>query len=261
MTISAKFAGYCTKCNGAIAVGTPVSWVKGVKGVSHLTGACPAKTFTTVAPVVPAVNAAPVAKVDGALIVGFLLGAKARGLRFPKLRFLAPDGKSELRLSLAGSTSKYPGSVQVKVSENWVGRINADGSVTYGITNTAGLLATLTSVALNPAAAASAYGHLCGRCAACNLPLTDEGSVEVGYGPICAAHYGWPHKAKGTPAVKAVGAVPVLTAAERKLATWAVDAEEAEFRREHGDPEAVAERSEGGSRFKVIKSTTEDATL
>jgi hypothetical protein len=36
------------------------------------------------------------------------------------------------------------------------------------------------------------------RCSFCGLALTDEGSVFMGYGPICARNYGLPHVALGT---------------------------------------------------------------
>ena len=40
----------------------------------------------------------------------------------------------------------------------------------------------------------------------CALPLTDAGSVEVGYGPVCAKHWGLPHTPKGTPTVSPAAA-------------------------------------------------------
>lgn len=63
--------------------------------------------------------------------------------------------------------------------------------------NTA-VLEALNTIAADPAAAAKAYGALMGRCSYCDKALTDEGSVEVGYGPVCAAKYGLPHHPKGT---------------------------------------------------------------
>jgi hypothetical protein len=52
--------------------------------------------------------------------------------------------------------------------------------------------AALASLAADPAAACSAYGHLTGACCFCRLPLTDARSVAVGYGPICAGNFGLP---------------------------------------------------------------------
>jgi hypothetical protein len=209
MTISAKFAGTCTACGQPIAVGDSIEWQRGVKGSRHT--ACPAKTFKTIAPVVLGVNQTPAAPAvtlghaGAALIVKLLSDAKAH-LKFPKALFLAPDGKSELRLSLAGTGSKYPGAVQVKVAGNWLGRIAPDGTVTYGIANDKALLATLTTIAGNPAAAAAAYGKFSGHCSFCGKKLTDDrtgSSIEVGYGPVCAKHYGLPHHPTGAAKVLA----------------------------------------------------------
>ncbi len=204
MKITARFESRCTKCHNVVLVGSPVEWNRNVKGVEHLPGTCPAP-----APIVVNLNAVrtPTPVIDQSLIVAFLTAAKAH-IKNPKVRFLAPDGASELRLSLAGSTSKYQGAIQVKVGFEWMGRINVDGTV-IGRGIDAALLTTLTTIAVNPAAAAKAYGALMGRCSFCNLQLTDAGSVEVGYGPICASHYGLPHHPKGTKAVLTVGMVPV----------------------------------------------------
>ena len=39
---------------------------------------------------------------------------------------------------------------------------------------------------------AAAWGHAHDRCVFCSLGLTDERSVAVGYGPVCAGNYGLP---------------------------------------------------------------------
>jgi hypothetical protein len=197
MTIKARIESTCPNCQNRIKVDDSVQWTRGSKAYHTV---CPPVVMKT-----PTVAAAA-GSVDLTALVAFLTAAKAH-LKFPKVRFLAPDGKSELRLSMTGPLSKYQGAVNIKIGYDYTGRINTDGSV-VGARVTPELVATLTKVASNPAAAAKAYGALCGRCSFCNLPLTDEGSVEVGYGPICASHYGLPHSAKGTKAVRVVGTVP-----------------------------------------------------
>jgi hypothetical protein len=57
---------------------------------------------------------------------------------------------------------------------------------------TASIVARLHLFAENPAQVASEYGRLHGRCCFCRLPLTDARSTAVGYGAICAGHYGLP---------------------------------------------------------------------
>jgi hypothetical protein len=120
-------------------------------------------------------------------------------LKAPKMRFLAPDGKSELRLSLAKKTGKNPGYVYVTIRGEYIDKIAPNGA-TY--IKDATLLDTLTNIGNDPAKAAKEYGAFAGRCSFCGLELTDAGSIEVGYGGTCAANYGLPHKYLGTPEVK-----------------------------------------------------------
>lgn len=197
--MNAKFAGTCKKCNQPIRpvsadyAGDLIRWFGAGQGVEHMT--CPAVQLPAmVQPTAPVVPVLPAAQ----NVVNFLNKAKTAGLKFPKVRFIAPDGKSEMRLYVAGDRSRFPGTVQVKIGYDWIGRINLDGTATSGIVKFPELVKTLNTITENPAVAAKAYGALCGRCSFCNLKLTDDGSVEVGYGPICASHYGLPHIAKGT---------------------------------------------------------------
>lgn len=39
---------------------------------------------------------------------------------------------------------------------------------------------------------AAKFGHLYGQCVFCSRTLTDERSIEVGYGPVCADHHALP---------------------------------------------------------------------
>jgi hypothetical protein len=55
-----------------------------------------------------------------------------------------------------------------------------------GLVNLAGMGTKLT------AEQAAEYGKLTGHCIACCRALTDDRSVTVGYGPVCANRYGWP---------------------------------------------------------------------
>jgi len=186
--MDAKFRGRCTACGDYFPAGTPILWSREA-GAKHA-DACPAPA------VGPATASAP--EIPVATIAAFLTAATARGLKAPKARFLAPGG-GEVRLHMAGHGTRYPGAVQVKVNRSWVGRIGADSRVAGPLASNTALLTALDVIAADPAAAAKAYGALMGACSFCGKALTDAGSVEVGYGPVCAAHYGLPHKAKGTP--------------------------------------------------------------
>lgn len=194
MTMTAKFAGRCNACHLPIAAGDLINWDKVTRKARHATDAAcaAAKAHAATMPAPVAVTA------DVASIAAFLAAARDRGLKFPKARFLAPGG-GELRLHLAGPTSKFPGSVQVKIDDEWIGRVEPDGTVAgRTLRDRADVRAVLAVIATDPAAAAKSYGTLNGRCSFCNLPLSDDGSVEVGYGPICARHWGLPHKPRGS---------------------------------------------------------------
>jgi len=191
-TMNAKYPGRCTSCGNWFPVDTLIVWTAGA-GAHHVT--CP----IDVAP--PSVI--PDATLDGSSIAAFLTAATVH-LKAPKARFLAPDGKSELRLTLAKPGSKVPGALFVRINDVFIGSILTDNTVRGALKTNTRLLTLLGDIAANPAAAAKSYGALMGRCSFCNLPLTDAGSVAVGYGPICAKHYGLPHTALGTPTLTAV---------------------------------------------------------
>lgn len=185
MTMHSKFPGTCKRCNGRFPQGTLIEWTK-AQGAQHI--------------VCPQVQApqAPQVKLSGlSALVAFLQAARDRGLKFPKARFLAP-GNEEMRLSVSGLQSRVPGSVQVVVANQWIGRVEPDGTVKGQLRDDMVLQALLEHIAQDPAQHARAYGALMCRCSFCSKSLTDDGSVEVGYGPVCAQNYGLPHTAKGT---------------------------------------------------------------
>jgi hypothetical protein len=55
-----------------------------------------------------------------------------------------------------------------------------------------GIAGALADLGGNLAERAAAFGHETGVCCFCSRGLTDERSVTVGYGPICAERYGLP---------------------------------------------------------------------
>jgi len=56
-----------------------------------------------------------------------------------------------------------------------------------------GILDLLADFNKDPSSAAASYGHQFSKCCFCSLSLTDETSVKVGYGPICAKKFGLPY--------------------------------------------------------------------
>lgn len=184
--MEAMFAGTCTACGHRFPAKTQVLWARGA-GARHVV--CPA--VPVVSPV-PTPSPSPSISMSG--VVAFLRRSPAK---FPKVRFMAPGG-GELRLSIAGERSKAPGSINVVVREAWVGRVTPEGAVQgHGLTSSPALLSVLSRIAVAPEELAREYGQTTGNCSFCNLPLTDAGSVEVGYGPVCAKHYGLAAQGQG----------------------------------------------------------------
>ena len=101
-----------------------------------------------------------------------------------------------------------PGSINVatpgRYGENeWFGRITRQGeflpSRKYDASQQTAVGLALQAMANDPAKAAGEFGRLTGRCCFCALPLSDERSTKVGYGPVCAKNWGvpWGSKAEG----------------------------------------------------------------
>ena len=202
--MTAKFPGTCSSCQRRFDAGTTILYNSDTRKAAHADAAtCRAAAAT------PAPAPRPTVTADGKPIADFLLAAKARGLKWPKVSFLAPDGVGqEITLSVAGDQSKVPGSIQVKLDGEWVGRIEPDGKVVgRQLADSASLLTELAVIASDPAAAAKRYGMATGNCSFCAAKLTDAGSIEVGYGPVCARRWGLPHKHIGTPTMSAVPVV------------------------------------------------------
>jgi len=198
-TMNSRFPGTCTKCKASFPAGTPIIWTSGVGARHALPTACVAVPVTPTKPV----------HADVSGITSFIARA-ARRLKAPKARFLGPDGRSELRISIAGTRSRVPGATVIVLAEQFLGYVH-NGIVLGSLQGRADVLATLAAIAADPAKAAKEYGALMCRCSFCNLPLTDAGSVEVGYGPICAGNYDLPWGRQGVPELTAL---PVLSPAD-----------------------------------------------
>lgn len=131
--------------------------------------------------------------------------AKAH-LKSPKivLGYSNAGRTSELTIYVAGPQSRTPGALQVKDADGtWWGRVHQDGNFEQSRRDPPPLGVTdiLQRFAANPVGEASAHGFLTGKCCFCNRKLTDERSTAVGYGPVCAEHFGlaWGAKAASKP--------------------------------------------------------------
>lgn len=114
------------------------------------------------------------------------------GLKYPKIRF-SLDG-CEILLQRAGQRAKFPGSLNVTDGgpfgdNTWYGRI-VDGKFQPSRSSTDQVVEFLERFSANPEDVAAEYGKNSGCCCFCNRQLTDDVSVELGYGPVCAKRYG-----------------------------------------------------------------------
>ena len=118
-------------------------------------------------------------------------------LKRPKIRFDVTATGHPVALALTGPAARVPGAVNVsdggKFREGtWFGRILPDGTFEQSKDCTPGVLKFLGDFAQDPAKFAAEHGIKTGRCCFCRLELTDPRSTKVGYGPICAGHFGLP---------------------------------------------------------------------
>lgn len=134
--------------------------------------------------------------------------AVASGLKYPKVRLLAPgtqlhlgqttiDPRDEVVLSLASSRSKHAGTITVTDGRGYpvntyYGRIQKDGTFDQTRCITKAVTQLVEELSKDPAGVASKYGKLTGNCCFCFKHLDDERSTEVGYGPVCARKWELP---------------------------------------------------------------------
>lgn len=113
----------------------------------------------------------------------------------PRLRLATADGEPvAIKLNTRG---KNEGCASITDGEpygfnRYYGLINDRGVFSPGRDLSEGVRAFLVTLAADPVGVIAAYGHATGECSFCARELTDERSVTVGYGPICADHYGLP---------------------------------------------------------------------
>lgn len=124
-----------------------------------------------------------------------LFDRAAKKLKSPAIVIQIAD--IELRLNVAGSRARAPGTVNVASNDGWgdskwFGRILQSGEFEASPREPtpAGLIEGLARFAAHPAEVAAEHGRLTGKCCFCNTGLTDPRSTEVGYGPTCAKNYG-----------------------------------------------------------------------
>lgn len=148
---------------------------------------CPLSTLPKPLPVAQKLNTAGILA---------LFAVAATHLKYPKIRLQTLSGQPVV-IYRAGIKSKYNGQVQVTDGGHYgvgkyFGRIDLEGNFYATDHSTPELVSLLTQLSEDPAGTASRYGKLTGNCCFCGLKLSDQRSTDVGYGPICAGHYGLP---------------------------------------------------------------------
>lgn len=113
-------------------------------------------------------------------------------LKRPAIRLVDEQGHY-LHLSLAGAASKNAGYIYVKGdrgSDAYYGKISPEGRFFSVRECPATVEPHLLAFAQDPETHATKYGRLTGNCCFCGRKLTDERSTAMGYGPVCADHFG-----------------------------------------------------------------------
>jgi len=131
-------------------------------------------------------------------VYAFMMGAR-RFLKYPKINLLLNDDTEHpvpLKLYISGARSKYPDTINLVANQNdWYGRVFQDGTWHHPRRINESVMVKIkdlmAKLAEDPATVAVEHGRLTGNCCFCNRKLTDKDhSVKVGFGPVCADHWG-----------------------------------------------------------------------
>lgn len=113
-------------------------------------------------------------------------------LKFPKINFELDNGR--MRLHRATEQSRTPGAIMVTDGVGWsgmfYGRVHTNGTWEPSRDCPDWVTDSLKKLSEDPAGFAAAYGKKTGNCCFCSRDLSDERSLGVGYGPVCADRYG-----------------------------------------------------------------------
>lgn len=133
-------------------------------------------------------------EVDATALRAALDTAVQAGLRRVALTY------GDIRISLAGPTSRNPGAIYVTFRGAYVGALRGGefrrgrGEYFNALPTERAreeFLANLRTIAANPHEQAVLHGRRTGSCCCCGRTLTDPESVAAGIGPICRGRFGW----------------------------------------------------------------------
>ena len=107
-------------------------------------------------------------------------------------------GATKLKFRRCGPKSKYAGLVGITngatdyTQSIWYGYLRTDGEAVLSWHATDAVREALAAIAHDPISAAAHAGKQTGACSFCARPLSTAESLAVGYGPVCAEHFGLP---------------------------------------------------------------------
>lgn len=110
--------------------------------------------------------------------------AKDAGIKWPKLRL------DSFVFSPAGANSANAGAVYIKEGETYLGKV-LNGKLFKSRDCSIEQEQRIIDAAHDPKSAAIAYGKRFGSCSACGRELSNEESINLGIGPVCAERFGW----------------------------------------------------------------------
>ena len=145
---------------------------------------------------------APVATDPTFLPLVAMLQRAAKTLKNPRVKVVFPAINAvpelTLQLSVAGPRAAQPGSLNVTDggpygANQWFGRIRTDGTFEPSRRGCpSSVVPALTLWAAAPVEVARAHGRRTANCCFCRRHLETRESLAVGYGPVCADHFGLP---------------------------------------------------------------------
>lgn len=124
----------------------------------------------------------------------FLYSKQVTSLAYPKITYQLDKNAPAITLYY----NNNHGCIQAKVAGKLVATIKANGQEDARWPIKTSYLAMLETIEKDPVAAATLSGKLTSCCSFCGRALTDERSVVLGYGPVCAEHWGLPWDAERT---------------------------------------------------------------
>ncbi|KKM74155.1 hypothetical protein LCGC14_1403300, partial [marine sediment metagenome] len=192
--MAAKFKSKCFACDVQIKVGDQIEWSVGT-GAAHVDCelACAQQNSTDKR------TSESITQLGDFSDVYALFEKAATGGKWPRITINA-DG-FEFHLYVSGAKSVVPGVINVKRSGSaagnghgdWYGRITIEGAWDQRHSEVDERMAdALSKLAMDPVGTVAMYGRLSGKCCFCKKQLTDDPSVEAGYGPVCAKRWGLP---------------------------------------------------------------------